>query len=300
MRTAFCTISTQSHIFKAKVLLKSIREHSNTDLFCLLTDSNNTPTPHCGETYHTLDVLTSPNALHIKGKYRGNKLRWACKSLYLSYLLQQGYDAVIYADNDTYFFTSPEFLFRKLSESSVLLTPHFYQMDASSPIWLEANYTVGLYNAGFIGVSQGGAKAMDWWADCCLYNIKKARWRGLFDDQKYLDLLPVVFENIEVLKHKGCNVAGWNMVLSPRSTDAMGELLLGGAWPLVFMHFAPTTFRAILSGEDPLLRSHMHAYVDGLKGVNSNYRLSSDLRRSPSDFFLYFRYIRWQLARIFE
>lgn len=299
-RTAVCTISTQSHIFKSKVLLQSVRNYSKADLFCLLTDGNDLPQPVRDEIYHPLSVLTKSPAPEIIEKYKGNALRWSCKSLYMMYLLSIGYDKVIYVDNDICFFSSPDFLFEELDTAAIILTPHFYPVDTyNEQNWLEANYRVGLYNAGFIGASLKGLPALEWWASCCLYNVKKSAWRGLFDDQKYLDLMPVIFDDVKVLKHKGCNVAGWNIEQCPRSIRN-GELLIADKWPIIFIHFTTLTIGNILSGKDSELSEYLKIYIDELQKLKPQYSVNTELKRKFKDYLLYFRHIKWRVTRFFE
>ncbi|MCX7744775.1 MAG: hypothetical protein N2167_09470 [Flavobacteriales bacterium] len=264
MKTAVCTISTISHRFKTRALFSSLKEFTQADFFALYIDQ-----PYMKEQdglYNVIpfDELITNETYRLK-KYNKDKRRWASKPFFLSYLLNSGYDAVIYVDNDIYFFNSPEFLFEQLSQRSVLLTPHFYPADpTSNQIWLEANFRVGLYNAGFIGVSKSGREAMRWWGKCCLYNVKKAYSRGLFDDQKYLDLMPVLFDDVEIIKHRGCNVAGWNIETSLRSINNKGELVLNNTWPLIFIHFNYYTIQQIVSGKDSLLLPFWEKYLSVL------------------------------------
>lgn len=298
MKTAICTIGTESHLFKSKALLSSLERHSSADRFCLLTDARSLPEPVCGETYHTPEILTSPLASALKKKYRGNALRWSCKPLYLLYLLELGYDRVIYVDNDICFFSPADFLFEELENVSVMLTPHFYAASpGKSANWFEANFWVGLYNAGFVGATQNGLPALYWWAECCLYNVKQSAWRGLFDDQKYLDLLPVVFDDVKILKHKGCNVAGWNIETCPR-TLRDGYPRIADRWLVVFVHFTPLTFTNILSGKDPALAGLLETYLHALKEWNPRY--SPEPRRRYRDYLLYLRHTRWRFIRFFE
>jgi hypothetical protein len=156
--------------------------------------------------------LEAESAKLIQSKYKGDKLRWALKPSFLKQLLQANKaDRVIYVDNDIYFFNDPSFLFEKLNSSSMLLSPHFFKADPQEEQnWLEVNFRLGLYNAGFIGASKQAIDALEWWENCCAYRMRRSYYRGLFDDQKYLDLLPILFEKVEVLKHRGCNLAGWN------------------------------------------------------------------------------------------
>lgn len=298
-KTAICTISSYSHIFKAKVLLSSARKYVDTDLFCLVVDgTDETISSYSGETYHSLSVLDTDLAKKIRQKYNSDKLRWACKPLYLMYLLTVGYERVIYVDNDIYFCSAPGFLFDELEQASVLLTPHYYSPSPEkNQNWFEANFWIGLYNAGFVGVSLKGMDVMEWWAKCCLYNIKKSSFRGLYDDQKYLDLAPILFEGVKVLRHKGCNVAGWNIEICPREMQEAG-VYVERRYPVVFVHFTPLTFENILQGKDPAMESIMNDYVNQLRSHNFNYEIEKSCKQR--DYVMYIRYLIWRLIRFFE
>src|SRR5690606_26075348 len=168
MRTAICTISTQSHLSKSLTLFDSIKQYSDTNCCCLVSDMVIIEKIN-GIQFHILDTLNDDKAQKIKRKYKGDKLRWALKSIYVKYLLENGFDQVIYVDNDIYFFNSPQFLFDKLNSSNFILTPHFYPSNPmQSQNWLEANFRVGLFNAGFFGANQNAKPILEWWANCCL------------------------------------------------------------------------------------------------------------------------------------
>lgn len=300
MKTAFCTISTQSHVFKSNAMLESVKRHTQTDLFCLITDEITDEIERDGIHWQGLNVLNGLHAKSIIERYTGNALRWACKPLYIEYLLKQGYDAVIYGDNDLYFYASADFLFEKLQTSDVLLTPHFYPVDyEKNQDQLEANFRVGLFNAGFIGVNKNALTAMNWWAGCCKYNVKQAAHRGLFDDQKYLDLFPILFDRVEILKHRGCNVAAWNVETSPRSLKD-GHVYLNDEFPLIFTHYNIFTIRCILDGTDGLLAPWMKQYEKALQKHKSGYTLAQELANDKSQKKAKRRNFWWRWERRFE
>ncbi|MCB9205105.1 MAG: hypothetical protein H6603_09045 [Flavobacteriales bacterium] len=199
-----------------------------------------------------------------------NHLRWSLKPVMISSLLED-YEKVIYLDNDTFFFNDPSFLFDELDKHDILLTPHNYPRDPKkNQNWLEANFKVGLYNAGFIAVNRSAKHIMDWWADCCLYRCEKSLLRGLFDDQKYLDLVPIMHPNTKVLEHKGCNIAGWNNEVCKRVEQPDGSVLIDNKWPIVFIHFNGFTNRAIVNGDDPLLKPYFDEYLKALLRQDSS------------------------------
>lgn len=301
MTRSICTISTASHLYKVRALHESLSAYPTDGFFCLVTDGVNPPAPVDGIRFLVLDDMPSALMERIRSRHHGNELRWACKPLLLLHLLSEGFEKVLYVDNDMCFFGSPDPVFEALAEKRLLLTPHYYPADPSKDqFWLEANFRVGLYNAGLMAAASGAERALDWWAACCAYNVKKAAWRGLFDDQKYLDLMPVLFPEAGILRHKGFNVAGWNAQMVSRSVCSKGSLLLDGEWPLVCIHFNVFTIRVILKGDDPLLRPFLDAYQDMLTRWRPGHRLKSETARTWSDVRAYLRHLGWLAIRRFE
>jgi hypothetical protein len=164
-----------------------------------------------------------------------------------------------------------QFLFEKLSRSHVLLTPHWRPFEppgASTSHTYAKNYLYnfrdGFFNAGVVGASNGGVSAMRWWAGACAFRCEKDFANGLYDDQRYLDVLPSFFDRVEVLHHRGCNIAGWNRLQCERTQAPDGRLLIDGEWDPVFVHFAIGTIRSISLGHDPLLRPLFDEYMECL------------------------------------
>jgi len=292
LKIALCTISSKSHLFKVQALFTSLQPFFGGDLFCLVTDR----TENIKLTVGNVDFLEQQNfnfINNVMSKYKGDKLRWTLKPIYLRMLIDRGYDSVIYVDNDLFFFQSPNHLFDRLEKSTILLTPHFYSFNPNSnQNWFEANYRVGLYNAGFIGVNKNAIPMLDWWRDCCLYNVKKSFWRGLFDDQKYLDLVPVIFDNVEILKDTGCNLAGWNF------ENRLRVLLIPELESVTFVHFAELTMKEFSKIDSPfyplfkIYKSHLLKNNPNFQNTNFNF--------SSRNLISYLYFLRWKFVRIFE
>ncbi len=205
------------------------------------------------------------------------KLCWASKSLFAALLLERALCArVLYFDSDIHVFADIRFLFEALDAHAILLTPHWRPIDPEIDAHqFHCNLRDGLYNAGFIGASRAGVAALRWWHRMCLYRCEKDSAAGLYDDQRYLDLLPIYFENVHVLRHPGCNVAEWNRRQLRRSEEG-GQIFIEGAGegggprgPLVFAHFTDLTMDSIDSGEDPLLRAPLAVYRRSLAEARS-------------------------------
>lgn len=265
----FCTITTADHLFKTLSLYDSLRAiHPNVCLHVLCIDEvASAPAEGNVFFYKPSDVAYLPSAATIISKYgtSADKLRWCLKPVFLRYLAENIADKVIYVDNDIYFYDDYAFLFDMLDSHNFLLSPHHYPRDPEKEQnWLEANFKVGLYNAGFVGVNKTAVKSLEWWAGCCAYRCEKNLLRGTFDDQKYLDLIPVIEERAYIVRHKGCNVAEWNRAVIARS-ELNGKVTLDGKYPLIFAHYNGTTVRAIMEGAEPCLKGSFDIYLENLK-----------------------------------
>ena len=292
--TNFCTISTVSHLYKAYALADSIAPFGGV-LSVLVVDgaekkAENIP---INMRFFSLIDLNEPIAKKIISKYNTNKdkLRWALKPVFLNFLLQNN-PKVIYVDNDIFFFNDFLFLFEKLEKKNILLTPHFYEANPEeNQNWLEANYRVGLYNAGFIGVNSNAKSFLDWWTNCCLYNVKKSYWRGLFDDQKYLDLVPVLFDEVEIIKHRGCNFAGWNY-------KNINSEFVKNETDLVFIHFAELSLLEFSKPDNQWNSSYMR-YVDSLKRHNPDFAFRR-MVSNKNTIYNYLYFLNWKFWRQLE
>lgn len=298
---SFCTISTSSHLFKAYALADSIASFGGT-LSILLIDekSVNVKSQPDNVTLNQLYQIESVIGKQIRYKYRKapDKLRWALKPVFLNYLLAVN-QKVIYVDNDIYFFGNYSFLFDELESRSILLTPHFYKADpVKEQNWLEANFRIGLYNAGFIGASDKAKSILDWWANCCLYNVKKSYCRGLFDDQKYLDLLPILFDKVEMVKNRGCNLGGWNYTNYRIERNANNGAVIENGYSLIFIHFAELSLLKF-SDPDSVFYIEYTKYLNALRKYNPSFKFKRNLFNKAT-ILAYFYYLYWQFCRVFE
>lgn len=268
MRTV-CTIITPDYIPFANVLCKSLKKFiPDINLQILVTGEIQQNTDDSIIT-HTLDsVINSSTAKGIYNKYaHTNKdhFRWALKPVFISYLLNKGFDKILYVDNDLFFVNNFEFLFDELDKYDILLTPHWTNITPlDNGNGLLDVLQGGLYNAGFIGVNKNAIEAINWWADACHYKTEKNYQLGLFVDQKYLDVLPAQFDNVKVIKHQGCNLASWNIQTCKRSI-INNQVMINQKYEPVFIHFNRETITAIFNKQDRYLETYLDQYINSLK-----------------------------------
>ena len=274
MKPAFCTIITVDFISYALALRKSLLDFGDDlELYLLVADGNESlkkdfETNYPGSFILLIEGLCkSGMGKSIYDKYYHsdiNAFRWSMKPVLITYLLQKkNYDKVIYTDADIYFYNDYHFLLEDLDTLDVLLTPHWRSSDPYADLThFKILYTSGLYNGGFVGVNKNAIAAMEWWAMACEYSCVINPGIGMFGDQVHLNLLPIYFDNIGIVKHRGCNVANWNMIECKRTLSKDGtHVLINNEYPIVFIHFAESTIDGILSGADGLLMPYLKQYA---------------------------------------
>lgn len=265
----FCTIITADYLPFAKVLFASLKKINKSSSLQVLVINNIELLSTDSFNIHHLKDLSEQNLFkEIEKKYahtNDDHFRWALKPIFITYLLKKGFEKVIFLDPDVFFVGKYDFLFDHLNHSSVLLTPHWSNIEAedleNSLIYLMRN---GLFNAGFVGVSQKGIPAMQWWAEACHFKIDRQKELGIFVDQKYLDILPIEFPETVILQHRGCNIACWNMNSNKR-TLVNGKLLINNMYDPIFLHLTKDTIRHILNGNDYKLKPFLTEYENLFK-----------------------------------
>lgn len=150
-----------------------------------------------------------------------------------------GADAAVFLDPDVYVqrpLDAVETAFA--SGAASVLTPHTTTPldDGFAPDDLRILRT-GVFNLGFAAFAAGGeARAfIDWWAKHMPMHCRVDLPRGVFVDQKYVDLAPSFIDANHILHHPGYNVAYWNLHARPLTRDAKGDWLAAGE-PLHFLH----------------------------------------------------------------
>lgn len=275
----FCTITSADYLPFVKVLHQSLQKQNRAArLHVLVTSDTQLDDTETLVFYSPKDVTAIKFADLIFNKYASepDNLRWALKPVLISFILSK-VPAVIYVDNDIYFYSDFSFIFNRLQRHSVLLSPHHrewlpYEKRSNFSI----NFTHGVFNAGFVGATRKGILLMQWWAEVCFYHMKKDPDNGFFVDQRYLELMLVMDEQVGVLQHPGCNLAAWNIHQSKRSLKN-GQVLINGSLPVVFIHYTWETLLHIINGNDYLLQPFYQEYEDSFR------RLGFDLKALKTD-----------------
>lgn len=268
----FCTIITRSHLGWALALCDSLRQWEAALPFVILvSDVEDAATLDAGgrrgvEFLLLEDMKRTALGSAICTKYaeQSDELRWSLKPVLMLHLLQRA-RKVMYGDCDLHFYSAPDRLWKELDTATLLLSPHWRSATATvDRANFDLLYVGGLYNGGFVAASRGGEPALEAWGANCLEVCIKDFTQGQYVDQTHLNLLPVYFDGVRVLKHRGCNVANWNMVECARTTMPDGAVLINGVHPIVFIHFTRSMIDGIVSGVDGALMPHLRIFRDRL------------------------------------
>lgn len=96
----------------------------------------------------------------------------------------------------------------------------------------------GIYNLGFLGVgpTAEASEILGWWARRLRYQCVNEQGRGLFVDQKVIDLVPGFADGVRILRDSRYNVAYWNLAQRRLEQDGEGWRVDGER--LGFFHFS--------------------------------------------------------------
>ena len=248
------TSITLNYLPKAKILAKTLKQfHPNWEFHLLVSDKipadktaiyeTELRQPHFDKVVWVEELPIE----NIKGwifKHTVVEICTAVKGPYLKYLADQGYQKVMYIDPDIAIFNSLSPLEGYLDEFGILLAPHLLDFTDNHQS-IQDNEILGTmrhgtFNLGFLAVNSAqndGRRFIDWWAARLLDYCYADYERGLFTDQKWVDLAPSFFENLMILHDPGYDVASWNLDCRELSFNEKGVLLVNQRYPLRFYHF---------------------------------------------------------------
>lgn len=213
-----CTIIARNYLAYARVLAQSFLDHHPRSRFVvLLVDRVDGCFDPEREPFDVLEVEQLDNVPELRQflfKYRLLELATAVKPYLLERLLDEGAERVLYLDPDIWVLHPLLPVLEGLNRGVAVLTPHIDQPldDGAVPDELTLLRT-GLYNLGFIGLraTAEARRLLGWWQERLFDRCVDRADQGLFVDQRWMDLAPLLFDGVEVLKQPGLNVAYWNL-----------------------------------------------------------------------------------------
>ena len=206
--------------------MASLARHQPTwDRFVLLVDARigrGEPEPGC--TTVSLAALPLPAPRPFTFRYTILELSTAVKPWMFAHLFARGYDRVVYLDPDIELFSPLAELETVAPDTLLLLTPHLTGVDRQGDDHpservdpagrrLQPRLPRGVAAAGARRLPALVAGGLEFQ---CVAEVE----RGLFVDQKWMDLAPGLFPGVAILRHDGWNVAYWNLRQRTRAARA--------------------------------------------------------------------------------
>jgi hypothetical protein len=236
---AIGTVVAKNFVPFARVLARSVREHHPTvPVFAVLADRPDVAFMAGAEPFETvlLEELGIPDLQRLVFSYSRQQVAIAAKPYLLNYLLRRGFDAAIFLDADILVLDSLGPLFDDVSAHAIALTPHLLApLSDGARSARELNILQsGVYNGGFVGISQreSASQFVRWWADRLHTHCRHDVPEGMHYDQRWLDLVPALFDDVHVVRDAGCNVAYWNL------PERAGVVSHPQTSPCRFFHFS--------------------------------------------------------------
>lgn len=240
---AAVTIISRNYLAQARTVAQTFLRHEPESRFYLLVVDGLPEGADLGVEAKVIDLeeLGIPNLYEMCFKYGVVEFSTAVKPYLLSLLLgEYGEEEILYFDPDLMIMRRLDELRRALAEGDIVLTPHITRplpVDGKRPNEQDIMIS-GAYNLGFLALrrSPQSQEFLTWWEqrleDGCRIDVPK----GLFTDQKWIDLVPSLFPSTVILRDPTHNVAFWN--LHERTITRQGETFLVNGKPASFFHLS--------------------------------------------------------------
>jgi len=166
---------------------------------------------------YRLGDLWSEEELNLLQGRSVAELAYSSKARLLKMAIQKVPEAILFCDNDLFFYHSPAALLSQVPPKGALLFPQWHTTRPE-------NRWHGLFNSGLVGVNAGADDFLDWWSRMCLRFWGKDPKKGTYFEQGFLDLAPVQFEKVHIYRGQDHNIGPWN------ETDVGVELPESAPW----------------------------------------------------------------------
>jgi hypothetical protein len=215
---AAATIVAKRHLALARVIAASFRvQHPDIPFFVLLADELEGCFEPAQEAFEllTIDDLGRQQLLPWCFRYGQLPLSYALTPHLLEYLLGRGFEQAIFIKQESLVLGRLAAMLDCLPHCSIALTPHLLNpLQGPDRERRELDILLaGTFNGGLIGVRSTPTThaALAWWRSRLEYHCRHEVERGMHYEQRWLDLLPVLFGDVHILRNPGCNVGHWHL-----------------------------------------------------------------------------------------
>jgi hypothetical protein len=243
------TICSNNYLAQARVLGESVqRTNPNWNFFIGLVDRRQAGIDYNDITCQkVIDIESAqiPGFERMTKEYNVIELSTAVKAALFQYFFTTFPEAehIMYLDPDIMVFNSFATVLEEVGSADIALTPHVLSpipLDGFQP---QENQFLnhGIFNLGFLLLRRGKESyaMLEWWEKRMRENCIIKLLEGYFVDQLWMNLVPIYYRSVVVLRNPGLNVAYWNFHERRLSAESgsSGKILVNGL-PLVFLHFS--------------------------------------------------------------
>lgn len=229
-----------NYTHKARCLAESVKRHMPDATFVVCLTERSIPQNVPNENFDSIVLskdMWEGNFNQYIFKHSIVEASTAVKGQFFRYLYKTypQEDQFVYLDPDCYVYGDFSELKELLKTRPIVLCPHLLQ---PGNIDMELSSTAhGVYNLGFLAVnrSQEAVRFINWWADRLYLFCYDDILRGIFTDQKWIDLAPCFFD-VEIFKHRGYDFATWSLLDCGMTKEGNSYFIKGD--PLRFIHFS--------------------------------------------------------------
>lgn len=190
----------------------------------------------------SIEELQIPNFTNWIFKYNVVEACTAVKADSFIFIANQ-YPAekIVYLDPDMQIISPLEEIEPALEKSPVLITPHLTEPEKTTE-GIEINeldaLKHGIFNLGFLAIKPNSQSLefLTWWRSRLRDYSFDDKERGLFTDQKWINLAIGFFDYIKIFRNEGYNVATWN--ISNRKLSKNNNQLVVNGTNLRLLHFS--------------------------------------------------------------
>ncbi len=242
--TVVCTVVTSNYLHFALALAASVRRvHGELPVVICIADHAEDLLLPASDTITCVygDQLGIPDWPRFSFQYSAFELSCALKPSVMQYCFTHfAAQRVVYLDADIQLYGTLSEL-DALTERAIILTPHLLgplPVDDHLPCY-ETFLRAGVYNGGFLALhrSHTADQFLRWWESslrtACVVRLED----GLFVDQRPLDLVPGLFDGVQILRRPGFHLAYWNLYGQSVQRSKDGYQLDSGA-PVTLFHFS--------------------------------------------------------------
>ena len=212
-----CTLVAKPNLAHARVLAASWREQQPEVPFVVgLTDEPEGCFDPAREPFEVVELARMPFAgnAELRFRHRQQELSYAATPFLLEYLLDRGARRVLFFKQESLVLAPHDITLELLNRHAILLTPHLLDpLEGTDAKQRELGViAAGTFNLGFLGVSEASSTRafLRWWQTRLRRYCEHAVARGVHFEQRWINLVPGLFDGVHVLRDPAASVGHWS------------------------------------------------------------------------------------------